>query len=246
MSAAPIDIATQHTAEFIARHAPEQSAILEIGCGEGHLAQHLQGAGFTVIAIDANADAIAATRAKGVDAHEAHWPDFKCNPVDIVIFTRSLHHIHDLDGAVSKAHAVLRDGGVLLVEDFAFNEADRKTMNWFAERLQTNSLAPALSAPPDSFMADLMEAKELGSVWESHHHHDLHEVAVMAKAIDKTFGTSEILNAPYLYRYLISCLEENVDAAVKLAAFKQQEEGAIAQRQIIPIGRRIIAKKDMR
>ena len=208
MTAAPIDIATRHTADFINGYAPAKSAILEIGCGEGHLAQNLQTSGFTVTAIDANADAIASARSKGVDAHEAHWPDFESAPVDILVFTRSLHHIHDLDSAISKAHAVLRKGGVLLVEDFAFNEADGKTMNWFAKRLRAASLAPALNPPPDSFMADLMEAKELESIWESHHHHDLHDVAVMAKAIDEVFGTSETLNVPYLYRYLISCLEE--------------------------------------
>ena len=243
MPAAPIDIATGHTADFITANVPANATILEIGCGEGHLARRLQASGFAVTAIDANADAVAAARAKGVNAHEAHWPTFECEPVDVVIFTRSLHHIHELDEAINSAHTTLREGGVLLVEDFAFNEADATTMNWFAERLRAAPLAAALKPPADSFIADVMAAKNLETVWEHHHHHDLHDVASMAKSIEEVFGSSETLNAAYLYRYLISCLEETTDASAQLAAFKEQEEDAIAQRQIIPIGRRIIAKK---
>lgn len=36
-----------------------------------------------------------------------------------MIFARSLHHISDLDDAVARAHALLRPGGVLVLDEFA-------------------------------------------------------------------------------------------------------------------------------
>ena len=119
---------TQFTQAFIRRSLPERARrVLEIGCGSGELAASLLQDGVSLIAIDNDADAIAAAQGLGVDARIAAWPDFEDGLFDAVLFTRSLHHIHPLDKAVQRAADTLVIGGRLIVEDFAYEAADEKT-----------------------------------------------------------------------------------------------------------------------
>ena len=244
MPASPIDIAARHTADFIQTFAAAGCDVLEIGCGAGEVAQKLQAGGFNVTAIDADKDAAAAARARGVEAFAAAWPDFESEEVDVVVFTRSLHHIHDLKGAVHAAHARLREGGVLLVEDFAFDQTDERTIEWFQRTMNENPLAGALKPPPQSLVADVLSANDVKEAWGRHHHHDLHSIDAMAEAIAEAVGGCEKQAAPYLYRYLIACLRDTAEAAALLVQFLEKENEAIAEQQITPLGRRIIARKN--
>ena len=118
---------TQFTRDFISRSLPSGARrILEIGCGSGELAASLLRDGICLIAIDSDADSIAAAHAPGVDARIAAWPDFEDGQFDALLFTRSLHHIHPLDKAVQRASDSLFIGGRLIVEDFAYETADKK------------------------------------------------------------------------------------------------------------------------
>ena len=97
---------TRFTRDFIKRSLPAGvRRVLEIGCGSGELAASLLQDGVSLIAIDNDADSIAAAQRLGVDARIAAWPDFEDGQFDAVLFTRSLHHMHPLDRYVQPGTA---------------------------------------------------------------------------------------------------------------------------------------------
>jgi SAM-dependent methyltransferase len=247
----PVDVPTQSTVTFVTSRLPARAAILEVGCGEGHVAQELMRLGHAVTALDANADAVARAQARGVPAVVASWPEFDCEPVDAVVFTRSLHHIGPLAEATRQAREVLKPSGVLLVEDFAFDEADEVTISWFVETLrapraralleEASSAAPAGAdlAAPGEFASELLAARDPVDAWHGHHHHDLHRIAAMTDAIALQFDIQEARSVPYLYRYLVPVLPVTAEAAALVEEVAREEARRGERGEFRLIGRRI-------
>lgn len=122
----PDDVVLDDQLGFLDRVLPAPPArVLDVGCGRGVLAAGLAGQGFDVTAIDPDPEAVAAGRERGVAAVEAGLSEHPGGPYDAVIFARSLHHIPDLDNAVARAHALLQPDGVLVLDEFARDQADR-------------------------------------------------------------------------------------------------------------------------
>ena len=240
----PVDIATKHSVDFIRAYAPTKCEMLEIGCGEGDVAQKLQSFGFKVTAIDTDDAAVARAREKSVNAAVARWPDFQSELFDAVLFTRSLHHMHDLKAAIAAAKLRLHPDGLLLVEDFAFDEADARTSRWFADQLRARPVAKMLVPPKDSFIAKVLGAERPHDAWHSNHGHDLHSAETMRTEIAAQLSVKNAVSAPYLYRYLIPALPETPKAAALLEDFLNKEEQMIASGDIVSIGRRVIASHD--
>lgn len=237
----PFDIATRHTVDFINSHVRPNSTILEIGCGDGDVAHQLNSLGHDVTAIDTDAGAIDRARGKSVNAVAARWPDYQSDPMNVIVFTRSLHHMGDLNGAIAAARSRLRDGGALLIEDFAFYAANEQTSAWFAAQLRRDPITKLLEAAPDSFAEKLLEASPPHNAWHSNHGHDLHSIEAMTAAVAAQFQIQSVDSTPYLYRYLIAALPGTNEAADLVDDFFSQEKEMIASEGIIPIGRRIIA-----
>lgn len=117
----PLDLATSESYAFIHTHLTGTFLrILEVGCGSGALAARLQADGHTVVALDTSEEAVHKAQQRGVDAYQAEWPDFNADEFDVVLFTRSLHHIHALDAAVQRAAELLIPGGLIVLEEFDF------------------------------------------------------------------------------------------------------------------------------
>src|SRR5207253_10746950 len=55
--------------------------------------------------------------------------DYRGGPFDVVLFTRSLHHM-PLDAALDRAEALLAHGGILVTEEFAYERADAATARY--------------------------------------------------------------------------------------------------------------------
>jgi 2-polyprenyl-3-methyl-5-hydroxy-6-metoxy-1,4-benzoquinol methylase len=150
----PIDIATAHTMSFLDKYLSEPGLrILEIGCGHGHLARALAKRGARVLAIDSSHEAIEQAIALTKQDHPLlnfaeldFWQlsSHSSEPnnleiaagFDIVLGTRSLHHIEPLDTAVEKAMSLLKPQGWLLVEDFYAELMDEDSLDW-AHKVQT-------------------------------------------------------------------------------------------------------------
>ncbi|HKG91808.1 MAG TPA: class I SAM-dependent methyltransferase [Gemmatimonadaceae bacterium] len=236
------------TESFCLRFLPPAPArVLEVGCGAGELAAALTGRGYSVVALDADPNEAAAARGRGVDAREARWPDAAPLPderFDAVLFTRSLHHIGPLDGAVAAARASLRPGGRVLVEDFAFAAAPPAAAEWLRGVLRLLDAAGALEAAPGSFAARLLAASDAAAEWRHAADHDIHPAAAMEGSLAAQLTIEASERAPYLYRYVAPALAASTRGGELLARVLEAERAMAAAGALDLIGRRWVARAD--
>jgi ubiquinone/menaquinone biosynthesis C-methylase UbiE len=236
----PIDVPTRATVAFIASHVPSGGAVLEVGCGEGHVALELLNRGYQLIGVDSDQEVIARAQERGVSAVQASWPEFKSAPLDAVVFTRSLHHIAQLRRAIRTARDVLRPTGILLVEDFAFDAADKATISWFLEVLGSQTAEAIIARVPGEFVTDLLGSKDPFAVWHQSHDHQLHTTAAMTQAIAEYFIIQETEQVPYLYRYVVPVLPETPQATAFVEEVVREEARLGERGAIVLVGRRIV------
>ena len=241
MEARPIDIATRETSRFVAANAVQGSRILEIGCGDGYLARELGHRGYHVTAIDSSAESIEKARALGVAAELASWPEYESGSVDTVLFSRSLHHLHEFEAGLAAARRVLEPSGCLLVEDFAFRSVDQPTLDWFFDTLHSEEAEPLVGRVPGEFVTDLLEAADPLAAWHEDHDHDLHAFGTMREAIAAAFEVCKVEQVPYLYRYLIPVAPETPEAAAWIERVHDDESALGQDGSIFLVGRRIVA-----
>ncbi len=239
--ARPVDIPTRQTCDFVSSNTVPGSRIFEIGCGDGQVAHELDRLGYNVIAIDSDPEAIEKARALGVDAELASWPQDISDPVDATLFSRSLHHLHELDASVSAAHRALEPSGLILVEDFAFNSADAATINWFVGVLKSEAAKSMLRPESDEFVTSLLGSEDPIAAWDENHDADLPTFEAMREAIAAVFEIRTVEEVPYLYRYLISVVADSSDAADWVNNVYNDEAVLGTNRDIVLVGRRIVA-----
>ena len=210
-----------------------------MGCGAGHVAQALQGRGYRVVGLDADSESVASATERGAHVVLATWPEFDSEPVDAITFTRSLHHIEDLPRALQKARDTLEPQGRLLIEDFAFDAVDQRTIGWFVNVVRGQTL---VNVSASDFLGDLIAAEDPTVVWRHHHEeHGVHSIEAIRRAIAEHFIISDTAPAAYLYRYLIPELPPTTNAAVFLQQVVRDELQRGRAGQIELIGRRIVA-----
>ena len=83
--------------------------------------------------------------------------------MDAIAFTRSLHHIGDLQRAVQKARDTLKPNGKLLVEDFAFEAVDEATIAWFVDIARSSAL---VKAGASNFISELIGCDDPLTRWQ--------------------------------------------------------------------------------
>jgi 2-polyprenyl-3-methyl-5-hydroxy-6-metoxy-1,4-benzoquinol methylase len=232
---------TRYTYDFVKRFlSSEGGRILEVGCGAGELAAGLFKDGYAVVAIDSDRDAIASAQRLRVDARIATWPDFNGGQFDAVLFTRSLHHIHPLDESVECAAKSLAGGGRIIVEDFAYDSADEKTLRWFRSAIRLLE-ATGLLIVGDEFLEKIFSKTETLNAWQQNHEHDLHTAAEIGAQLEKIFSRVIRENAPYYFRYIAGAIAPSDKRDALLEAFAEQEETLAADGSIVPLGRRFVA-----
>lgn len=87
---------------------------LEVGCGEGELAERVQRElGAEVVALDQSRRMVELTRARGVDARvgRAETLEFSDEEFDCVVAAWMLYHVADLDAALGEIARVVAHGG---------------------------------------------------------------------------------------------------------------------------------------
>jgi SAM-dependent methyltransferase len=234
---------TRYTYDFVKRFLSSAAGhILEVGCGAGELAACLSKEGYAVVAIDSDRDSVAAAQRLGVDARMATWPDFNGGQFDAVLFTRSLHHIHPLDESVGRAAESLAEGGRIIVEDFAYDSVDEKTLRWFRTAIRLLEAAGLLIAG-DEFLAKVLSRTETLNAWRLNHEHELHTAADIGVQLEKIFRRVIKEDAPYYFRYIAGALAPSEKRDAILQAFAEQEETLAADDWIVPLGRRFVASR---
>ncbi len=263
----PIDLPTMESISFVETYVSLKDAtVLEVGAGKGDLAVALMERGAKVRALDLFQDAVAAARAKGVDARLVDFLEYSNQPFDVVVFTRSLHHIHPLEKAVKNAASLLKPSGVLLVEEFGAELADAMTVQWLHEKLSqlekdgeeqekigTNDSSHACvesqnkrSTHEGEIGCSKHSSKtESLQKWREHHfgRRWISDSAAVREALAKEFTLKPPIMVPYLYRYAIDKLKENQEGYAELVRIFQEEKEMIAKGALRPIGLNIVGKK---
>lgn len=91
--------------------------VLEVGCGDGELAERISRELDTaVVAVDQSERMVELARARGVDAHlgDVQDLDFDDDSFDCAIAAWMLYHVPDLDRAIRELARVLRPSGRLV------------------------------------------------------------------------------------------------------------------------------------
>jgi SAM-dependent methyltransferase len=211
---------------------------VEIGCGDGGLAELLQADGHRVTALDSDEKCVAASQARGVDARLAHWPSFEDGVFEAVLFTRSLHHMELLDESVRAAFACLTPGGRLIVEDFAHEFSHEVTRLWF--RGLTRILAAAgLSLDRSKLLQDVASERPLAEAWQADHEHDLHPSSAIEAALRQADAGIGVETAAYFFRYLAAVIDDQA----LLDRLLEHERDLIGSERIEALGRRFVATK---
>lgn len=110
--------------ETLARHSWEGRRVLEVGCGQGPLVNHLGPTGARIVGMDMS-DASLRRAAEGVEElgnhavrllqADAEKLPFGDASFDAVVSFGVLHHTPDTDGAVQEVRRVLKPGGTATV-----------------------------------------------------------------------------------------------------------------------------------
>lgn len=235
-----MDVPTRETVSFLRSQLAAGASILEVGCGAGHVAAELLSHGCRVMGVDSDEEAVARARQHGITARRASWPDFDCKPVDAVAFTRSLHHIGPLPAAIRRARQLLRPGGVLLVEDIAFEDVDDATLRWFVDALRAHPARALLTQASGELVTKLLDSSDPAHAWHAHHDHDLHRAAAMIEALAAHFEVRQVEPVPYLYRYLVPVLPETPEGAAFVEDVLRAETRAGERGEATLVGRRIV------
>lgn len=242
-AAAPLPV--EETLRFLDRTLPAAPArVLEVGCGDGRVAAALASRGHVVTALD---ESIVLAPGAG-DAAAVAWVESNFlfyegaadgTPFDAVLFTRSLHHMTPLDRAVEKAASLLRPGGLLVAEEFAFDRVTLPTARWWYD-VESILVAAALLSPPHPALAAVRNP--LGR-WRQEHAHDppLATGHDMLAAVRGRLESGPAEEAPYLYRYAHERAAAGPAAERAVRQLFEVESRLVRERDIAAAGLRIVA-----
>jgi SAM-dependent methyltransferase len=116
---------TSLTEFVLSQLPPAPGEVLEVGCGGGDLARAVADAGYDVVAIDPEAPDGKLFRRTTIEAFD------EPGPFDAVVASLSLHHVHDLPGALDKVVRLVR--GPLVLNEFAWDRLEPMTPEWEEE-----------------------------------------------------------------------------------------------------------------
>jgi SAM-dependent methyltransferase len=173
--------------QFLAGSLPEPPArVLEVGCGQGELTASLAVAGYDVLGIDPAAPTGNLFRRLRLEDLEESGA-----PFDAVVARYVLHHIRDLDAGLDRIASLLRPDGLLVLDEFAWDRLDRRTLEWLDA--QRRALTTAEGHEPR------LTLEQLRSEWEAEHR-GLHGYQAMRAALAARFVEDLFEWVPYLHR----------------------------------------------
>ena len=153
---------------------PPPARVLEVGAGDGALADELASAGYDVVAIDPEPGG---PTVQPIALRELSAPP---GSFDASVAVLSLHHIEPLGESINRLATLVRSGGTLVVDEFDLERLDAAAARWWLdERGDPRS--------PEEVIAHLR-----------HHCHPLDTVRT---ALEEWFELSVPHRGPYLYRW---------------------------------------------
>ena len=187
--------------DFAREHLPPTPArVLDVGCGQGELTTALAVAGYDVLGIDPLAppgDRFRRILLEDLDSEEG--------PFDAVVASHSLHHIRDLGHALDRIAALLRPGGILVVDEHGWDLADEPTLDWLYNQQRTLAAAGGREAP-----ASLDALRE---EWQAEHV-GLHGFETLRAELEARFDERAFVRAPFFHRMLGGVATEVLEQAL--------------------------------
>lgn len=165
---------------------PAPARVLEVGCGQGELTTALAAAGYDALGIDPVApqgDRFRRIRLEDLDESEG--------PYEAVLAAHSLHHVVDLPRALDRIVALLEPGGVLVLDELAWDRIDEPTLDWLYGQRRALASAGHGDAP-----ASLDAQRE---EWDADHL-GVHGYDALRAALDWRFEERAFAWTPFLYR----------------------------------------------
>jgi len=156
--------------------------VLEVGAGDGSLAAALRAIGHDVLAIDPAAEA------PGVTALALHEVPETDEPFDAAVAVLSLHHVEPLEESCRRLAALLRLGGVLVIDEFDVDRFDERAARWWLGQ------RAAIGAEDHGHARD-----PAGLVAEMRGH--VHALVRVREALADDFALGEPVRGPYLHRW---------------------------------------------
>jgi SAM-dependent methyltransferase len=236
----PALVASKNTAAFVMEAAPRGAgAVLDVGCGIGNVALHLVAQGYKVTGIDESRTAARRCIRRGIRAIEADFAEYETRErYDVVLFSRSLHHMKDPRRILRKAGGMLAPGGVVLIEEFAFEEVDEFAAGWLLTMLRL-AVASGLAAKQPRLPA----ARRLAlGWWKGIHHHKIHDGRTVIAAARSSLRVARLERVPYLFRYLVPELKKSAKSAAVLEHARALEQLTFAAARRPCIGIRAVCR----
>jgi SAM-dependent methyltransferase len=159
----------------IAAQLPAGARVLDVGCGDGALADRLAALGFDTLGVDPGAPVHPRLIRRLVERAPG------LGRFDAVTAVMALHHA-DLSAVTSAVAGHLRPGGRLFVYDFDWTAFDERAAAWLAPRDQSGA---------DDSVAG----------WRREHS-SLHPGTVIRQALSAAFAPTVEVGRPYLARML--------------------------------------------
>jgi SAM-dependent methyltransferase len=225
----PLEVATRQTLAYLRRVLPPAPRrVLEVGPGRATLAARLHALGYTVTAVDPDPAAVELARQAGVTAVQADFLALSEAGWDVILFTRSLHHLTNLSGAVEHAGDLLAQDGTVVADEFARERADRATAAFFYGLRALLETAGVLRLTEADAEEDLAATDPL-EWWRAQHAggpgRPLHEGGAMLAALRARFPVVEVEWCAYLYRALgeqLVASERGFQLTQRLLALERQ------------------------
>lgn len=237
-----LDIPTLETFAFVSAHLPPGARrVLEIGCGDGALAVLIRNAGHEVVALDSSEKAVAEARSRGVDARVCHWPEFADRSFDAVVFSRSLHHMHDLAASLIRARDLLNPGAKVLADDFAFADADPSDIAWFYGQLADLQATGVEFTTDATLVRNVLGQGGSFAAWQTDHDETLHRASTMEAALGRHVGATIVEHVPYLYRYVAASVTDTANGTAAVSRVLAEERNAANLGHLRLIGRQFVA-----
>jgi SAM-dependent methyltransferase len=253
-----VDLTHGRLWRLVAEVLPSPPArVLDIGCGTGALSLAMAQAGYIVTAIDPDPTAIQLAERSARQAGPAplayHQNDVTTYVpdeagFDVVVASRTLHHVRDPAAALDRLRRWLRPGGHLVCVDFFHDRFDRRDARWVA---QLRGLLEATGAyrSDGRLPADPAAAVErVEWEWEQDHvvEHDLNSSADIEAPLGHEFPTNTRSWHPYLYWDILEALDvpdPNIEKATATLV-ADWEELLLAAGQLTPVLLRFVGRRD--
>ena len=252
-----IELSALDTYQFFSAMIPRsKQKILEIGCGNGYLALELARDGHEVVGLDTSPEIIALaerTRAAHPEVPLSGKLTYFCTDIntwqaaegsfDVVIINRTLHHIHPLQAVIAKAHDLLRQGGQLICQDYAYDRLSEPTASWLYAMQRLLFLSDCSDEDPATTSEDTRSIEALRTAWFQRADQRLNRYEEMHQTLQATFHQQHFSWFPYLFVYVGNSMRKTLPAEKEhalLTFLKNIEQHLIEQASIQAVGFRYV------